>query len=116
MMPLVPMMLLVTATIDDWKNVVATTGSREATATVMTMGTARRRGDKLVIVSYDWPMMLLPVLVDGDGEGVVCVRVVRGSTPIIPCRGNTVDSSKMYGMYEGVGCAHIHVRRSSLLG
>ena len=99
MMPLVQMMPLLTATIDDWKNVVVMTGSREATATViMTMGTARRRGDKLVIVSYDWPMMLLPVLVDGDGEGV---RVVR-STPIIPCRGNTVDSSKMYGMYEGV--------------
>ena len=94
---------------------VVMTGSREATATVMTMGTARRRGDKLVIVSYDWPMMLLPVLVDVDGEGVVCVRVVR-STPIIPCCGNTGDSSKMYGMYEGVGCAHIHVRRSSLLG
>jgi hypothetical protein len=93
---MVPMMpLLVTATIDDWKNVVVTTGSREVTATVRTMGTARRRGDKLVIFSYDWPMMLLPVLVDGDGDGVVCVRVVRGSsTPIIPCRGNTVDSSK----------------------
>jgi hypothetical protein len=35
MMPLVPMMPLVTATIDDWKNEVATTGSREATATII---------------------------------------------------------------------------------
>jgi hypothetical protein len=23
----------------------------------------------LVIVLYDWPMLLLPVLVDGDGDG-----------------------------------------------
>ena len=46
-MPLLP------ANIDDWKNVVATTGSREATATVMTMGTAGRGGDKLVNVAYE---------------------------------------------------------------